>query len=126
MNITTHEEHLSTADLAGVARGEARGDARPTDGANPAKAAPLFPEDVANDFRSKWDHIQTGFVDEPRQAVQQADELVAQAIKRLADSFAQERNRLEQQWDRGDQVNTEDLRIALQTYRSFFHRLLAI
>jgi hypothetical protein len=65
-------------------------------------------------------------VDEPRQAVQQADELVAQAITRLAESFAQERDRLEGQWDRGDQVSTEDLRVALQTYRSFFHRLLAI
>jgi hypothetical protein len=122
MNITTHEEHLSTADLAGVARG----DARPAADPQLSNAAPLFPEDVGNDFRSRWDRIQTGFVDEPRQAVQQADELVAQAIKRLAESFAQERNRLEQQWDRGDQVNTEDLRIALQTYRSFFQRLLAI
>jgi hypothetical protein len=126
MNITTHDEHLSTADLAGVARGDARGDARPAAAQHPLNAAPLFPEDVGNDFRSRWDRIQTGFVDEPRQAVQQADELVAQAIKRLAESFAQERNRLEQQWDRGDQVNTEDLRVALQTYRSFFQRLLAI
>jgi hypothetical protein len=118
MNITTHEEHLSTADLAGVARGEGR------QINNSAHA--LFPEDVATDFRSRWDRIQTGFVDEPRQSVQQADELVAQAIKRLAESFAQERNRLEGQWDRGDEVSTEDLRIALQTYRAFFQRLLAI
>jgi hypothetical protein len=87
---------------------------------------PLFPADIADEFRSRWDRIQTGFVDEPRDAVQQADELVAEVIKRLADSFAQERSRLEQQWDRGEQVNTEDLRITLQTYRSFFQRLLAI
>ena len=120
MNLTTQETHLSTADLAGMARGETL----PAD--THGSAHPLFPEDVANDFRSKWDRIQTGFVDEPRQAVQQADELVAQAIKRLAESFAQERGRLEGQWDRGDQVSTEDLRVALQTYRSFFHRLLAI
>ncbi len=123
MTITTHEEHLTTADLAGIARGgnevENRGEAAP---ANP----PLFPEAVANDFRSKWDRIQGGFVDEPRTAVEQADELVAQAIKRLAESFADERKRLESQWDRGDQVNTEDLRVSLRTYRSFFQRLLAI
>jgi hypothetical protein len=121
---TTHEEHLSTADLAGMARGDDRmvETARNADNA----AQPLFLEDVANDFRSRWDKIQTGFVDEPRQAVQQADELVAQAIKRLAEKFAEERNRLEQQWDRGDQVNTEDLRVALRTYRSFFQRLLTI
>jgi hypothetical protein len=123
MNITTHEEHLSTADLAGVARGEGRR----IEMQQPSNATQaLFPEDVATDFRSRWDRIQTGFVDEPRQAVQQADELVAQAIKRLAESFAQERNRLEGQWDRGDEVSTEDLRIALQTYRAFFQRLLAI
>ena len=121
MNTTIQENHLSTADLAGVARGDNK-PAEPTSNG----AHPLFPEEVASDFRSKWDHIQTGFVDEPRQAVQQADELVAQAIKRLAESFAQERSRLEGQWDRGDQVSTEDLRVSLQTYRSFFHRLLAM
>jgi hypothetical protein len=125
MNTTTHEEiredRLSTADLAGVARGEGQRMEQP-----PTGARPLFPADVANDFRSKWDRIQTGFVDQPRDAVQQADELVAQAIKRLAESFAEERNRLERQWDRGDEVSTEDLRVALQTYRSFFQRLLAI
>jgi len=124
MSTTTQEENLTTADLAGVERPGGT----PVNGGEPARRGdrPLFPEDVANDFRSKWDRIQTGFVDEPRSAVQQADELVAQAIKRLAESFANERNRLESQWDRGDQVNTEDLRVALQTYRSFFQRLLAI
>ena len=121
---TSTQEHLSTADLAVV---EGPGE-KPVNRGEPAVAAnrPLFPEDVANDFRSKWDRIQTGFVDEPRSAVQQADELVAMAIKRLAESFANERNRLESQWDRGDQVNTEDLRVALQTARSFIQRLLAL
>ena len=123
MSTITQEEHLTTADLADVARGEnVPVNPKPMAGSN----RPLFPEDVANDFRSRWDRIQTSFVDEPRKAVQEADELVADAIKRLAESFAAERNRLEGQWDRGDQVNTEDLRVALQTYRSFFQRLLAI
>jgi hypothetical protein len=122
MNTTVQEEHLSTADLAGIARG----DGQQTDQRQPSESRPLFPENVANDFRSKWDHVQTGFVDEPRKAVQEADELVAQAIKRLAESFSEERNRLERQWDRGDEVSTEDLRVALQTYRSFFQRLLSI
>ena len=70
--------------------------------------------------------IQAAFVDEPRRAVEQADSLVASAMKRLAEVFAEERSKLEHQWDRGDNVWTEDLRIALQRYRSFFHRLLAI
>ena len=70
--------------------------------------------------------VQTAFVDEPRRAVEQADGLVAAAMKRLAEVFAEERSGLEKQWDRGDNVSTEDLRVALQRYRSFFHRLLAI
>jgi hypothetical protein len=86
----------------------------------------LFPENESRDFHKRWTDIQTAFVDEPRRAVEQADELVAEVIKRLADSFAQERSRLEGQWGRGDNVSTEDLRIALQRYRAFFDRLLNI
>jgi hypothetical protein len=74
---------------------------------------------------TKWETIQGGFVDEPRQAVTEADGLVAQVMKRLADTFAQERAHLEALWDRGDEVSTEDLRVALQRYREFFRRLLA-
>jgi hypothetical protein len=124
MNVITREEHLSTADLAGMTSDQKKNEQLLE--APAATNAPLFPEDVASDFRSRWNRIQTDFVDEPRNAVQQADELVAQAIKRLSESFAQERSRLEQQWDQGDEVSTEDLRITLQTYRSFFQRLLAI
>ena len=71
-------------------------------------------------------NIQTQFVDEPRRSVEQADELVASAMKRLAEIFANERETLEQNWDRGDDVSTEDLRVALQRYRSFFDRLLSV
>jgi hypothetical protein len=122
MNVTT-PDHPSTAELA--ERMSDQSESR-TPAAPATSNRPLFPADVADEFRTRWDRIQTGFVDEPRNAVQQADELVAQVIQRLADSFAQERSRLENQWDRGEQVNTEDLRVTLQTYRSFFHRLLAI
>jgi hypothetical protein len=86
----------------------------------------LFPEDESKDFHKRWTEIQTGFVDEPRRAVERADELVAEVIKRLADSFARERSKLEGQWGRGDNVSTEDLRVALQRYRAFFDRLLNI
>ena len=88
-------------------------------------ATPLVEEKVAQDFQTRWNTIQVSFVDEPRRAVEQADNLVAETMKRLADSFAKERTNLESQWDRGDQVSTEDLRQALQRYRSFFQRLLA-
>ncbi len=90
------------------------------------QAAPLFSAEEAKEFRARWDTIQGGFVDEPRRAVEQADSLVAGAMKRLAEMFADERAKLEGQWDRGDSVSTEDLRLALRRYRSFFGRLLSV
>jgi hypothetical protein len=89
-------------------------------------STPLFPSGELDSLRTRWKEIQTAFVDEPRKAVEQADGLVAQAMKRLAEVFAEERSKLEGQWDRGDNVSTEDLRVALQRYRTFFHRLLSI
>ena len=85
----------------------------------------LLPREQNAEFQSRWEKIQTGFVDEPRRTVEQADELVAEVMKRLAEGFATERERLEGQWGRGEDVSTEDLRVALQRYRSFFQRLLA-
>jgi hypothetical protein len=87
---------------------------------------PLFSTEETRDFRSRWNAIQVGFVDEPRQAVQQADNLVAAAIQRLAQVFAEEKSKLESQFKQGDNVSTEDLRLALQHYRSFFSRLLSV
>jgi hypothetical protein len=86
----------------------------------------LFPNEELQGLRTRWKEIQTGFVDEPRKAVEQADGLVASAMKRLAEVFADERAGLEKQWDRGDTVSTEDLRVALQRYRTFFERLLSV
>jgi hypothetical protein len=98
----------------------------PAGKAEPVATTALFPENESKDFHKRWTDVQTGFVDEPRRAVERADELVAEVIKRLADSFAHERSRLEGQWGRGDNVSTEDLRVALQRYRAFFDRLLNI
>jgi hypothetical protein len=75
-------------------------------------------------YRKRWETVQTGFVDEPRRAVEQADVLVAEVIKELVGRFAEERGRLEAQWGQGNEASTEDLRVALQRYRSFFDRLL--
>jgi len=90
------------------------------------QATPLFSTDEAKEFRVRWDAIQGGFVDEPRRAVEQADSLVAGTMKRLATVFADERAKLEGQWDRDEGVSTENLRVALRRYRSFFGRLLAV
>jgi hypothetical protein len=86
----------------------------------------LFPENELNDLRHRWQDVQTGFVDDPRVAVRKADELVATAMTRLAQVFADERARLEHEWDKGDDVSTEELRVALRRYRSFFDRLLSV
>jgi hypothetical protein len=141
---------LTTADLAGVRdqkekvmemdshalspsrtelRNEASGAATGTATAR-AKVeedlGPLFSTNEADDFRQRWGNIQVAFVDEPRQAVEDADRLIAQTMKRLAEIFADERQKLEHQWDQGDNVSTEDLRVALRRYRSFFSRLLRV
>ena len=86
----------------------------------------LLPQQQCDEFRSRWTAIQTSFIDEPRRAVKDADALVLAATKHLSDAFTQQRSQLEKQWSRGDEVSTEDLRIALQQYRSFFSRLLSI
>jgi hypothetical protein len=86
----------------------------------------LLAENVGSEFRTAWDKIQVSFVDEPRKAVEQADSLVAQVMQHIARTFSDERKNLEAQWSRGDDVSTEDLRIALQRYRTFFTRLLSV
>ena len=129
------DEPLSTADLAGARTASPEPNTEPAAGAaaeprsfgtREADAqAPVFRTEDADDLRRQWDTIQAGFVDEPRGAVEDADHLVAATMQRLAESFAAERAKLESQWGRGDDVSTEDLRVALQRYRSFFGRLLS-
>ena len=88
-------------------------------------AMPLIPQAVASSYRDRWTSIQTNFVDEPQNAVREADGLVAEVIQRVAQRFAEERHNLEGQWSSGAEASTEDLRQALQHYRDFFRRLLA-
>lgn len=106
----------------GIERAQQPGTPQATNTA--ANAAPLFSETDVNDLRGRWSNVQSDFVDEPRRAVEHADKLVATVMQRLAEGFATERSNLEKQWARGDNVSTEDLRVALQRYRSFFDRLL--
>jgi hypothetical protein len=78
----------------------------------------------AEDFRRRWSEIQVSFVDEPERSVEQADELVVDLTDQLVSSMRAERSQLEQRWSRDEEVTTEDLRVTLQRYRSFFDRLL--
>ncbi len=142
--MTHPDESLSTRDLAstpaedpdrttdgpaepGEVTADSPRDDRPADaGDEPAgEDAALLPEAQGAEFQGRWEAIQTTFVDDPRDAVEKADALVAEVMQRLADGFAHERERLEGQWSRGEDVSTEDLRMVLQRYRSFFRRLLA-
>jgi len=86
----------------------------------------MFAPDEVNQLKPTWDAIQTRFIDEPRKSVEEADALVASTVQRLTDSFARERANLESRWSKGDNISTEDLRVALQRYRSFFDRLLTV
>lgn len=132
------QRRLRTADVAAAVGGaqekreEARQKAATAESqARPIKVedehlTPLFSAEDAQELRARWASIQTGFVDEPRRAVEQADELVAEVMRRLAETFSKERSELESQWDQGDKVSTEDLRLNLRRYRSFFERFLSL
>jgi len=119
----TTQDLRDTAESAERRRHDEERWGRPHDGE--PKAA-LFPDQERDQLRSRWNEIQSEFVDQPRHSVEEADGLVAQTIKRLAESFAGARTNLEGQWARGGDVSTEDLRVAFQRYRSFFDRLLAV
>ena len=128
MNITTNGESrprtLTTADLAASANSDVLPEVSDRNTREPKRRddlAPLFPEGTAGDFRARWNIVQQGFVDDPKKSVREGDELVAQVIKSLAETFANQRAALE-----GEQGSTEDLRLALRRYRSFFERLLTI
>jgi hypothetical protein len=86
----------------------------------------LFAEREMADLRNQWNDVQAGFVDDPRECVQRADGLVSTAVEQLTASFAHARSRLEDQWSRGEEASTEELRVALKRYRDFFDRLLAV
>jgi hypothetical protein len=127
----TIEEHakLTTAQLARYPE-PTQGDVQPTHEdvsrqvTEPRTA--MFPRTETEDFRKRWNDIQADFVDSPRQSVQKADELVDAIIQRLAEVFSAEQEKLESNWGAGRDISTEELRQALQRYRSFFDRLLSL
>jgi hypothetical protein len=109
-------------------RDDARGEngRQGLDTAETESLEPLLSGEQTERYRARWVEMQTSFVDEPRQTVEEADRLVAELMQKLAAGFSEARSTLEEQWTRGDDVSTEDLREALRRYRSFFERLLAV
>jgi hypothetical protein len=131
----TDDRKLSTTDIAAASERKAPTAVSIDDGTRvedqPRRdteepPAALFNDGDALGYRTRWNAIQTGFVDEPRKAVEEADTLVAEVMKRLAEVFSEQRQRLEADWDRNDKISTEDLRQSMRRYRSFFERLLTI
>ena len=139
--VTNDTQPLTSADMAGAAGARQAQISDQTDidrqggavdyqssaGSQPEEhSAPLFEQNALEEFRSRWGAIQTGFVDNPGGSVKEADELVAAVMKRLAGVFADERANLEHAWSKDGDVSTEDLRVTLRRYRSFFDRLLSV
>jgi hypothetical protein len=133
LNTEPTQRPLRTADLAATGSrettSEEQGTELPEGGERlegRERLEPLFQADLADEYRARWTAVQGSFVDDPREAVQQGDELVAQVMKSLAESFAHERDALENQLSGGGEASTEMLRVALRRYRSFFERLLSL
>jgi hypothetical protein len=135
--MTTHDQHTETApteeaaplefSAAGTDPSAAETDSMtPPEPAESSREQELFADDHLAGLRARWDNVQAGFVDDPRECVQKADSLVSDVVEQLTSGFAQARSRLEEQWARGEDASTEDLRVALKRYREFFQRLLAV
>ena len=126
----TYDGEILSSSVDPVAHsGQSLGQAAPRSASRQVDGSPadahFFDETALRTFRARWDQVQASFVDEPRHAVKQADVLVGTVMERIAAQFAEERAKLEQQWDRGDDVSTEEFRQSFQRYRAFFDRLLA-
>jgi hypothetical protein len=84
----------------------------------------LLPADRNEELSGRWHEIQASFVDEPQKSVEDADALVDDLMRQVTEGLATQREALESQWSAGDDVSTEELRVALKRYRTFFDRLL--
>ena len=146
--IETHDHSTDHGDLEGGGLSQTdvqpTRDFQPTEPAQPASAerlaaepvlaahsAPsteqaLFADDELSDLQSRWANVQAAFVDDPKDSVKQADGLVNDVVEQITSSFSQARSQLEEQWSRGEDASTEDLRVALTRYREFFQRLLTV
>ena len=130
---TQSQTSVAPAGHAAASEGGAPSLEPPTASAEPAsekREAPttetLFADDELAELRARWAGVQAAFVDDPKECVQKADVLVSDLVEQLTTGFAQARSRLEEQWARGQEASTEDLRLALMHYREFFERLLAV
>ncbi|MFE4335922.1 hypothetical protein ACFRQM_43100 [Streptomyces sp. NPDC056831] len=120
-----YPEETATTDREGREEGRGRASAGERSAAELAEEKEPLLGKEQEEFRARWQKIQGEFVDDPKNAVNAADQLVAETMQALATTFSEHKRGLEGQWHRGEEVATEDLRLALQQYRSFFNRLLS-
>ena len=127
-NLRQDDPREFRADAAGrtevVDMGRTDGDTAETQAQE--RDRPLFPAQQCDALEKEWQAIQANFVDSPRKSVEQADGLVTKTIDTLSNSFGEMRSSLERSWEKNGDVSTEELRLAMQNYRSFFRRLLSI
>jgi hypothetical protein len=122
---TGYEEPMQQEEMPEEERSKASTDDNGGSAGQKEERAPLLASRDAEGFRHRWEDLQAGFVDRPRDMVEQADELVGELMQQLSAEFSEKRGELEAQWEKGEDVSTEDLRVALTRYRSFFNRLLS-
>jgi len=96
----------------------------PTSATDEDTGAVLFGDDQVDKFRNRWRELQADFVDDPMRAVRGADELVDEVMRTLSEIFAEHKTELRGQWQGDGPGETEELRVALRRYRSFFDQLL--
>lgn len=123
--MTTHDERATTAPPPERAQVPETRDADRAEAMNDDNTL-LFADEHRSGLHARWNDVQAAFVDDPKESVQKADNLVAEVVDELTASFADTRSRLEAQWSRGEEASTEDLRVALTRYRGFFNRLLSV
>jgi hypothetical protein len=124
--MTTQDQQTKAAHSTEEVESSTAGTEPSTAGTEPSTEKSLFAEDELSGLRSRWDDVQSGFVDDPKECVHKADGLVSDVVDQLTTGFSEARSRLEAQWARGEEASTEDLRLALKRYREFFERLLAV
>jgi hypothetical protein len=124
--MTTQDQQSKTTHSTEEVESSTAGTEPSTAGTEPSTEKSLFAENELSGLRSRWDDVQSGFVDDPKECVHKADGLVSDVVDQLTTGFSEARSRLEAQWARGEEASTEDLRLALKRYREFFERLLAV
>ena len=128
-NADTDPDMETPAQTAPVAGREAVPDAEPVPRPGPGpvfvpEAGPVFAPESAQSFRVRWSSIQAGFIDDPRNAVQDADRFVADVVQSFTAGVEARRRALTSAWEQDGHSGTEELRLTMRQYRALVDRIL--